>query len=152
MTSEEFAYKPHSTITYERKRFHVIQSLREYRLRAFARSYFFLSPWKFFLSARYFLLSAQIFFVTKFVTRITKFVTCVRKFVTAVTKFVTNFFYADSKKYQGGREKYQEERKILLCEKMAFDVYRWLCLRVQMIVITWPWSFACYLPGRQYGA
>ena len=51
-------------------------------------------------------------FVTKFVTRITKFVTCVRKFVTAVTKFVINFFCADSKKYQGGREKLLRERDV----------------------------------------
>ena len=90
----------------------------------FVRRQILLSPSNFSLSPSKFSLSYKMFFVTNFVTRITKFVTCVRKFVTAVTKFVINFFCADSKKYQGGREKYQEERKILLCEKMAFDVYR----------------------------
>ena len=72
----------------------------------------------------YFFLSYKKVFVTKFVTHVRKFVTHITKFVIHVTKFVINFFCADSKKYQGGREKYQEERKILLCEKMAFDVYR----------------------------
>ena len=64
-----------------------------------------LAPSKIFVSPTNFFLSYKKVFVTKFVTRVTKFLTHVTKFVIRVTNFVTNFFCADSKKYQGLRQK-----------------------------------------------